>query len=194
MNLLKQNKIARLIFAFFAWLALAFQTFPAFFAVLFFAVSPLDALTGAKAEKITIQGAYICPMGIEWKPGTETVLERYGFNHAGHSASQSAANDMKHTDHQHHTMHDMHKMHKADPVSAAHAPQSSDQKTPYAECPVGVMSSVAFLTLAALAFIGVCAVYLFGLIILPPPYEKRLSLSSFLYRLFPPKNAPPLMI
>lgn len=169
--------MTRFLTALFALIILTAKIFAPITMIVLFAVSPMDALTGVKAEKVTVEGAYICPMGIEWKPNSQEILEKYGMSHANHG---------DHGAHHHHGEHHAHHAaaDDADTESQGSVPNSED-------CLISLSLTLA-LTLPLLFAFAYAAVHVFaGFYVFVLTFrEKRRTLRDF-FTFLPPKQAPP---
>lgn len=148
-------------------------------AILFFAVSPLSVMNGERLsvhDTPTTKDGYICPMGIEWKAGSEHYLPAYGFSHSAHkNIPQNVDNP-----HAGHIMtHDM--------------PMKNDNKTSPLDCPITVSLIVAHILSLCMVFCALVLCFLPRLLKNRLFLTKRILESFGQYYLYPCKQAPPFV-
>ncbi len=79
-------------------IALLLQLFSPLLVIVFFAVSPMQFFMGHRAVvgSETTQNSFICPMGIEWKNGSEKYLKILGQDHSKHINHHDMHHDNNH--------------------------------------------------------------------------------------------------
>lgn len=182
--------MSRNITALFCILTLLAQIFAPIFVTLFFAVSPLQAFFGEhlKAGQETESHSFICPMGIEWKAGSEKYISAvFGGDHHNHHEIKDNMSDMTHHNHANHHDHMDHLSHDG------HEMDKDEQKNTPEPCPIEqiliIYSSDVVYKLISLAVL----LFLLFFIIKKQSFKHiQLFISrQDLFRLFPQRQAPP---
>lgn len=166
--------------------------------ILIFAQHPLDALFGHRATEISVEGNYICHMGIEWKAGSSIFLNFMGNNHNAHQDHSNHQQEMSMSqemmDHSHHQMNhgDHHNMSHQEKQNETHHDNKGTSPDSEPECLLDMtMNGISTLKnlLAAASF----AVFVYFLIYILFIYIKNgYFRPSFLLKLLKFKTAPPV--
>lgn len=176
----KNNKLAKIAFGL-GIFALVIQLLLPIIVILCFAVSPIQFFTGERAVAgfETTTDSFVCPMGIEWRGGSQKYLKLLGTDHASHAQHKQSANP---TDHHNH-----HAMHHTQPADTA------ESETPQ-PCPIEKLNFLNKKFNTHLLFIAFFAFIIFAFLWIIPQKQYQHILKRFLFYLSPPRQAPPVMV